>query len=172
MSNIVIRNVREEDIEEIADINIDGWQTAYRGIISAEFLNNIDRKLKIEKIKGNYKENNFIVATLNNEVVGFCRYTDNNEFSNEYANIDCEVCALYVKSTLKRQGIGKTLIQFAIDDLKRKGKKQMILWCLKDNNPSRAFYEKMGGKIYKYKPLKIGEKEYEEISYIYDIENL
>jgi len=48
----------------------------------------------------------------------------------------------------------------------------MILWCLDQNKPSRQFYEKMGGKIYKYKTGKFGNKEYKEVSYIYDIENL
>ncbi len=42
MLDIKIRNVKEEDIEHIVDIKIDGWKTAYKGIINDEYLNNMD----------------------------------------------------------------------------------------------------------------------------------
>ena len=50
-----------------------------------------------------------------------------------------------------------------------KKKEKMILWCLKENYPSRAFYESMGGKASKIKSKKFGEKEYELISYLYEL---
>lgn len=36
--NIIIRKATINDIEAIADIKIEGWQTAYRGIIDEDFL--------------------------------------------------------------------------------------------------------------------------------------
>lgn len=33
MENIIIRNIEEKDIPSIVDIQIDGWKTAYKGII-------------------------------------------------------------------------------------------------------------------------------------------
>ncbi len=33
MQNIIIRNTTIDDIEKIANIKIEGWQTTYRGII-------------------------------------------------------------------------------------------------------------------------------------------
>lgn len=33
MENIIIRNVAEKDIPSIADIQVNGWKTAYKGII-------------------------------------------------------------------------------------------------------------------------------------------
>lgn len=46
MQDIIIRNATIEDVERIADIKIEGWQTAYRGIIDDDFLDNMDRKKK------------------------------------------------------------------------------------------------------------------------------
>ena len=45
----------------------------------------------------------------------------------------------------------------------------IILWCLKDNEPSKKFYTKMGGEIIKEKVITIGEKEYPEIGFRYNI---
>ena len=48
----------------------------------------------------------------------------------------------------------------------------MILWCFAENALSRAFYEKMGGKVYNYKVGQFGDKEYEEVAYVYNIQNM
>ncbi len=45
----------------------------------------------------------------------------------------------------------------------------MILWCLKDNESSKKFYIKMGGKIIKERAIEIGEKEYLEVGFEYNI---
>ena len=60
-------------------------------------------------------------------------------------------------------------MNYVIDDLKSKRKKKMILGCLKDNYPSRAFYEKMGGKVLKTEKIAFGNKEYEEKIYEYKL---
>ncbi len=61
---------------------------------------------------------------------------------------------LYITSKLKRNGIGKKLMKYVIELLRKEGKKQMILGCLKENYPSRAFYEKMGGKVINYDEIE------------------
>ena len=67
MQDIIIRNATIEDIEKIADIKIEGWQTAYRGIIDDDFLDNMDRKKEIEKKRKNIDNGvNIIVAELKN----------------------------------------------------------------------------------------------------------
>ena len=67
VQDIIIRNATIEDIEKIADIKIEGWQTAYRGIIDDDFLDNMDRKKEIEKKRKNIDNGvNIIVAELKN----------------------------------------------------------------------------------------------------------
>ena len=46
MENIIIRNIKEEDLPNIVDIQISGWKTAYKGIIEDNFLNSMDRDKK------------------------------------------------------------------------------------------------------------------------------
>ncbi len=169
MENIMIRNIEEKDIPSVVDIQIDGWKSAYKGIIDDNILKSMNRNERIAKRKNDYKENGFIVAELNNQVVGFCRYIDSNKFTQDIPNIDCELLALYVKPKLKYNGIGTRLFQFVINDFKSKNKNKMILWCLKDNEPSKKFYTKMGGKISNERTIEIGEKEYLEVGFEYSI---
>ena len=169
MDNINIRDIKKEDIPQVVDIQISGWRTAYKGIIDDEYLENMNYEERIKMRQKDYKETGFIVAEHDNEVVGFCRYTDNMEKTPETPEVDCELRALYVKPELKHNGIGKKMFQYAVNEFKNIGKTKMVLWCLKDNVLARKFYEKMGGIIIKERLIHIGNRDYEEVAFLYNI---
>lgn len=169
MKDVVIRNVKFEDLRSVADIAIRGWQTAYRGIVDEDYLDNLNIEENYQKRVKDYKENGFIVAEQDNEVVGFCRYRIGNNYKDEYPEVDCELCALYVKPEEKRNGIGKTLVEYVKNEFRKNTLNKMIIWCFKDNYPSRAFYEKMGGILCGESSCVRGGKEYKEVGFIYDL---
>ena len=49
------------------------------------------------------------------------------------------------------------------------GKKNMIVWCLSNNENAVKFYEKMGGKIVKTKDAKIGDRTYKEYGFYFQL---
>ncbi len=170
--NISIRDAKLEDVEKIIDINMRGWQTAYRGIIDDDFLDSFDKAAKVERWKNNFVPGNIIVAEENDNIVGFCRFVNSNKFSEDYPNVDCEICALYVEPDLKRKGIGRALVSDVVNKFKKENKNNMIIWCLKENYPSRKFYERMGGIPSEFKWTEIGDKQYEEIAFRYDLNKI
>lgn len=165
---IVIRNITEKDIPQVVDIQVNGWQTAYKGIIDDEFLISMNKEKIIEQRLQDYMLGHFIVAIVNNEIVSFCRY-DEVTVSPDGEGFDSELMALYVKPELKHQGIGKKMFGFVTTALRNSGKVKMILWCLKDNYPSRKFYEKMGGEIIREHEIEIGGKKYKEVGFGYKL---
>ena len=169
MEEVVIRRVRLEDIPKVVDIQVSGWQSAYRGIVEDSYLDTMSKQEKIQKRMKDYNQTGFIVAVMNNEVVGFCRYVFNNALSSEIESANCELLALYVKPDLKRNGIGRKMFEYVTNDFKEAKKTNMVLWCLKDNYPSRKFYEKMGGRFVYERPVRIGDKDYAEVCYEYEI---
>lgn len=169
---VKIRKAQKEDLRAVSRIVITGWQTAYRGIIDDEFLDNMSIEENYQKRLKDYSENGFVVAECDNEIVGFCRYRTGNYYKDEYDSVDCEICALYVEPEFKRNGIGKKLVNYVINEFKENGYFKMILWCLKENYSSRAFYEKVGG-IYCGEDIIIrGNKEYKEVGFIYNLKKL
>lgn len=58
------------------------------------------------------------------------------------------------------------------DDFYKRGYAHMILWCLKDNHPARAFYKKMGGKYCYDGIISRGGKEYSQVGFVYDLKNI
>ena len=172
IDKLKIRNVKKEDLYAVAEIGVIGWKTAYRGIIDDEYLDNLSVEDNYQKRLKDYTQNGFIVAEQQNEVVGFCRYRKGNNYKDEYPEVDCEICALYVKPEYKRNGIGKELVNFVINEFKENGYSKMIIWCLKDNYPSRAFYEKMGGIYCGENSIEKRNKKYTEVGFIYNLKKL
>ena len=171
--DVLIRKATVDDAEKIAEIKIDGWETAYKGILDDAFLNGLDKDTEMEKKKRNISDGaSVLVAEVDGKVVGFCMYKDFVQANDNYFDADCEISALYVRNNFKRNGIGKRLMQSAIADLRNIGKTTMILECLTKNYPSRIFYEKMGGKILTTETAFFGGKTYEETVYVYAISDM
>lgn len=171
MDNIVIRRVEKKDLPVVVDIKTKGWQSAYGGIIDSEYLDNLEneRNAIIVRMEANFGINGFIVAELDGEVVGFCRYIADNSFSPEIEDADCELAAIYIRPDLKYRGIGTKMFEYVVDEFRKQGKTKMVLWCLKDNEPTKKFYAKMGGKIIKERDVEIGGKDYKECCFSYEL---
>ena len=69
-------------------------------MISDDYLDNMDRDKYALKMYKSYNSNGFIVAVVNDLVVGFCRYI----FDCDSPYLD-ELSALYVRPDLKGNGI-------------------------------------------------------------------
>ena len=162
INGIIVRKAEKEDVRQIAEILVEDWQKAYRGIIDSDFLDSMsaDQRYEIE-IKRYQK---FVVAADGREILGYAWL----EMTGDEP-ADCEIVALYVMYSYRNNGIGKLLLQYAIKYFRESGKERMIIWCLKENDESRRFYEKNGGKVFRISSHKWGNKECEMISYLYDL---
>lgn len=139
-----IRKALTKDAEAITKINITSWQKTYENIFPADFLNSLSDieslNNNIERKKENIKkDNNYLVAELNNEIVGFCKIGKSTK--EKYKNYG-EIIALYVKNEEVGKGIGKQLFIKA-NKLLKETYENNIVSCIKEN-PSNNFYKKMG----------------------------
>lgn len=170
MENVKIRNATLEDIKQIARLHIDSWHETYSGIISQEHLDNMKNNLenRIEKMKKEFNLRTKIVITLNDEIVGFADFVSSNKFSKDL-NIDCEICGLYIKNGYKHLGLGSMIFEYITNIFKENNKKKMGIWCLKENLPAISFYKKKGGTITTEKSITIGNLEYTEVAFLYNL---
>lgn len=162
-----IELVKEEDLFACATISVRAWQETYRGIVDDNYLDGLDIEARYNKFKSNYQLAPFIVAKIDNEVVGFCRYMSKE--MKDYSLADAELTVLYVKPELKRQGIGKALVNYVIKDLKNNGNKGIIVKAIKGNKIGEAFYIKMGAKKLGEDKMLIGDKYYKENVFFFDL---
>ena len=171
MDNILIEKMKENNIEQVAKILVDSWKIAYKDIIDKTFLQNLSLEEKIEKLKQEYKVREYTIARNKdtNEVVGVTRFGKRLDELDRFTEYDGEIYALYVKPGLLRKKIGSKLLLYAKESLKEQGNHKMIIWCLKENEPSRKFYESMRGILLGEKTHNIGGKDYPLVGYGYQI---
>jgi len=159
---MIIRQAREEDVMQIAEILVEDWQRAYRGIMDDDFLDSLSAEQRYRIEIRRYRK--YAVAVEDDVVLGYAW----NEITDDEA-ADCEIVALYVRYAKRNRGIGRALMRHSMDCFRKAGKKSMIVWCLRDNHESRKFYEKMGGQVYRDGTHRWGDRDYDMISYLYQL---
>ena len=101
------------------------------------------------------------VAEDDSRVVGFVICGQDRDNDPTYKG---EVIGLYVLQGLQRRGIGKQLMLSAVKDLLSRGFHSMIVWVLAEN-PSRGFYERLGGEHVQTRDITVGGEHFREYGY-------
>ena len=160
---MVIRQATREDTRQIAEILVEDWKIAYRGIIDGDYLDSMSVEQRHQRELQRYGI--YRVAAVGKEILGFAW---NQAVDDEAA--DCEIVALYVRYARRKSGTGRALFLDAMDGFRASGKRKMIVWCLEQNHEARKFYEKMGGQAYKTGTHRWGDRDYDMIAYLYRLD--
>lgn len=81
---------------------------------------------------------------FNNEVAGYLKVNTNDAQSEEMGNESLEVERIYIRNKFQRKGLGKYLINKAIEVAIGQIKKMIWLGVWEKNDKAIAFYKKMG----------------------------
>ena len=162
---IIIRQATEEDAWQIADILVEDWKKAYRGIIDSDYLDSMNVEERYQRELQRYRI--YRVAAAEKEILGF---TWNEMAGGEES--DCEIIAIYIRYSKRNSGIGRALFNDSVNLFRAAGRKKMIIWCLRENAEARKFYEKMGGTVCKTGTHQWGNRMYDMISYLYQLDEL
>ena len=115
-----IRKAELTDAKAIAQVHVKGWQQSYKDIISHDYLANISYeerlKQRIHLLEQGNHHTIYLVATVEDKVIGFCDAGSSFEIS--LAN--GEIYAIYLLDQFKQQGIGSALWNEACHHLVKK----------------------------------------------------
>jgi L-amino acid N-acyltransferase YncA len=164
---MVIREAKISDASAIAKVHVDTRRTTYKGIIPEEQLlkrTYEDTEKRWANRIGDPHTSEFIFVAENNEgeIVGFTSTSTNSEEDG----FDSILSTLYISEDYQMQGIGQSLIRVAANKLKQQHVKSLIVWVFAEN-PSKKFYERLGGKLVKEKMVNQG-KSILEVAYGWD----
>ena len=159
-----IRYISEDDdLTKISDIYERSWKHAYKGIIPQEYLDGIPRGRWAKSITREGMKN--LVMTENGVFIGtagFCRSR-----WEKYGDFG-EIVSIYLLPEHTCKGKGSQLLRRCIEELKKLGYTELLLWVLEENTAARKFYEKNGFICAEeYLNDSIGGRELREVMYIY-----
>lgn len=138
------RDATSKDTDGIAALHADSWRRHYRGAFLDSFLDGdvLADRLAVwrERLAQSQRDRFTVVAELRNSVVGFVHMILNDD-PTWGALLD----NLHVTSQLKRNGIGRKLLQEAAERLLQRGGRKFYLWVLDQNVAAQHFYAAQGG---------------------------
>jgi GNAT superfamily N-acetyltransferase len=91
-------------------------------------------------------------------------FASGGQARTEMADFSGELYAIYLSPGANSKGIGSRLFWTVAEHLHRAGHRSMYVWVLEEN-PSRRFYERMGGNRLSSADIELGGKHLTEVSY-------
>ncbi|MEO8632156.1 MAG: GNAT family N-acetyltransferase [Chloroflexota bacterium] len=139
-----VRRAVVDDADAIERVRTDTWRDAYRGLMPDSLLDGLgyDASRRRAQMSALPAQQFVLVAEDDDVVVGFCIGGRSRAPEDAYSG---EVYAIYVLPERQGRGGGRLLLEAAAKELDGRGHPSMIIWVLRENAPSRRFYERMGG---------------------------
>lgn len=158
-----VRAATIEDAMGIAKVHVDTWRSTYKNIIPQSFLDNLSYESRSNLWKSTIPDGNVFVAENEaGEIIGFS--SGGKERSGEFADFKGELSSIYILEEYQGRRIGKQLVSPVIQLIKNLGMNSMLV-CVLEDNPSKSFYEKLGGSLVKSVEIEFADKKLVERMY-------
>ena len=141
-----IRRAGITDAPDVAEIYVETWREAYPGMLPDRVLLGMSREHQRRAWRHSICDPAQSVLLAEEEggsIVGFGSCGTTRHPSVPFTG---EIYTLYVSPDHQRRGVGSLLLAALLRELARHGHKTALVWALADN-PSRFFYEAMGGSL-------------------------
>jgi L-amino acid N-acyltransferase YncA len=163
---IGIRLARADDAADIAGIYVDSWRDTYAGVLPATGLLRMSKPEHTAGWTRTIKNSNLrspvlVAADAKSNVYGFASAGPSRDKSLPYEG---EVYTLYVAPGRTGQGMGAALMTSVFRLFSKANYKGIVIWALADN-PSRFFYEAMGGQLIAERQHPMWGETLREIAY-------
>ncbi len=161
-----IRTATVEDAEVINRVNIETWQSSYRGIFPDEFLANRSLAKRTEDMSNYLKKlppqtTAFVIEAPLAGVVGFAFGGAAREKLQDF---DGELHGLYVLRDYQRHGFGSLLLKSIATYCEVCKFQKMYAWTLAAS-PYTAFYRMLGAVEYEKKMRAFGPYSRELVAF-------
>jgi L-amino acid N-acyltransferase YncA len=163
---IGIRLARPTDAADIAGVYVDSWRDTYAGVLPDAGLlkmSKADHTLGWTRtIKASNLRNPVLVAAdAKSNVYGFASAGPSRDKNLPYEG---EVYTLYVAPGRTGQGMGAALLSSVFRLFSKANYRGIVIWALAEN-PSRFFYEAMGGQLVAERQHPLWGRTMREIGY-------
>src|SRR5205823_13017322 len=166
------RRATKGDAAAIGRVHVETWQSSYAGLLPDTLLVRMSEARQSawwSQALGDPRQARGIFVADDEEmgVVGFGSCGPVREIPEGLDGIEQrvgEVFTLYVESDFQNQGLGRRLLDAMFRQLQADGFDTAVLWMLADN-PTRFFYEGMGGEIVGNRREPFAGTDVDEVAY-------
>jgi GNAT superfamily N-acetyltransferase len=155
------------DARAIAEVHVESWKSTYRGIFPEALL----KGLSVEKRESFWRDSlaapeppspaTLVGCDACGNVVAF---VSGGKERTGQLGCDGEIYAIYLRQEAQRKGLGASLVRQFVHELDARGFGSMAVWVLA-LNPSRKFYERLGGTVIAQQQIEQGGQPFVEVAY-------
>jgi len=144
---ISIKKCTLKDLHSLQKISYETFNETFKDQNSPENMNAYLKKAfnleQVEKELSN-RSSQFFFVFYNQELAGYLKVNTNEAQSEKMGDQSLEVERIYIKNTYQKQGLGKYLLNKAIEIAQEQNKENIWLGVWEKNENAIAFYKKMG----------------------------
>ncbi|MEK5040438.1 GNAT family N-acetyltransferase [Sporosarcina sp. FSL K6-3457] len=144
---IKIKKCNREDIEILQEISIETFNDTFKNQNSPENMKNyLERAFNAQQLEKELStiSSEFFFVYFNGAVAGYLKVNTNEAQSEEMGDESLEIERIYIKKEYQKHGLGKYLLNKAIEIATDCNKKKIWLGVWERNENAIAFYKKMG----------------------------
>lgn len=152
---IEVRLATKKDIDDLAKIQVESWNNAFKNIIVDEelkkYANFENRKTTIENVFSTDK-NHYYIAFFDNKPCGQIYWCIDETLENT-----AEINGVHTLPETWGSGVGKEMLKKVLEDIKKEKIDVVYLWTFVENKRARRFYEKAGFKEENKNQVRFGD---------------
>jgi GNAT superfamily N-acetyltransferase len=159
-----VRPATRADATAIGRIDVECWQSTYAGLLPDKMLLNLsvaDRRRVWTGQIARHPGETIVGLDAFGRVQGFGNCGPSRDREAGFAG---EIFTLYVALDHQGTGIGRALLLGLFAQHVAHGQSSAIVWVLRDN-PSRYFYERLGGKLVRQRMLSLSGASVPAVAY-------
>jgi ribosomal protein S18 acetylase RimI-like enzyme len=140
-----IRAATPADAPAVARIHVESWQVAYRGIVPEAMIAKMDLATRTRFWAERIAKREwpvFVIAEAG-EMVAFCQMVPSPDPGDDPRRVG-HITSIHVLPHLRSRGYGRSLLDHAFAEFRRRRFTEVTLWVLEENASARRFYEKLG----------------------------
>ncbi|MBM7097581.1 GNAT family N-acetyltransferase [Bacillus sp. H-16] len=144
---IILKKCTLEDSRNLQEIGCETFNETFRDQNSPEnmkaYLEKAFNLKQVEKELSN-DSSQFFIVYLENEVAGYLKVNTGDAQSEEMGDESLEIERIYIKRNFQKHGLGKYLLNKAIEIALEQNKHKIWLGVWEQNESAIAFYKRMG----------------------------
>ncbi len=144
---ITIKKCTLEDSRKLQEISYETFNETFKHQNSPENMNAyLERAFNVKQLEKELSNmsSQFFFVYVNHEVAGYLKVNTSEAQSEEMGDEALEIERIYIKNQFQKHGLGKYLLNKAMEVAMEGNKKKIWLGVWEKNENAIAFYKKMG----------------------------
>ncbi|MDO3677826.1 GNAT family N-acetyltransferase [Paenibacillus ehimensis] len=144
---INIKKCTLEDLRQLQEISYETFNETFKHQNSPENMNAyLERAFNLEQLEKELSNisSQFFFVYFHHEVAGYLKLNTNDAQSEEMGDESLEIERIYIKNKFQKHGLGKYLLNKAMEIAMEQNKTKIWLGVWEKNENAIAFYKKMG----------------------------